>query len=202
MSQVFGYPVLRRAHSDDPIRPRRASPFSRDLQTVGEAGCQLEWVYSAQILCFLVADQINDARFCWKRVPRNLAGSEEIQGVRGLLEALWEKDYVRFHGLTQSRQWSDLLSSLVAALVEATRSRTIRVVSEAYTTISLNDLAKFLSCTGDVAAKVAESHAWALDASTGMLKVTPPSRAQGSTQIPENSLEEMTKYVVHLDMQN
>merc|ERR1712087_302865 len=102
-----------------------------ELETVGEAGCQLEWVYSAQILCFLVADQINDARFCWKRVPRNLAGSEEIQGVRGLLEALWEKDYVRFHGLTQSRQWSDLLSSLVAALVEATRSRTIRVVSEA-----------------------------------------------------------------------
>ena len=159
-------------------------------------------MYSAQILCFLVADQINDARFCWKRVPKNLAGGEEIQGVRGLLEALWEKNYIRFHGLTQSRQWSDLLNPLVAALVEATRSRTIRVVSEAYTTISLSDLAKFLSCTGDAAVKVAETHAWALDASTGMLSVTPPSRAQGSIQIPENSLEEMTKYVVHLDMQN
>merc|ERR1711907_125472 len=35
-----------------------------ELETDGEEGCQLVWVYTAQIVCYLITGRLNEARFC------------------------------------------------------------------------------------------------------------------------------------------
>ena len=143
-------------------------------------------------------------------MPEALQGSEELQGVRGVLLALWEKDYVGFHKSAASRQWGDLLSPLMGVLSAKTRDRVQRVVSRAYTTVSLDTLVSLLACTRDEGLRVVAQNSWAYDPATGTITIGKGkdgahgsgSHSGAAEHIPSTSLSEMTKYVIHLDANN
>jgi len=148
---------------------------------------------------------VNDARFCWKRVPDTLRENAEIQNVCKVLKTLWEKDYVGFHKNVSAHPWSELLLPLMGQLAAETRSRVQRIITKAYTSISLDALTSMLACTMDEALQVVEKNGWKLDPSSNTIEISDKAcedSSEGSRYIPGTGLEEMTKYVLHLDMQN
>ena len=166
-----------------------------------DSSCQNPAVYSIQIVSHLISNELNDARFCWKRVPSTLRQEGDIQSVSKLLESLWDKDYVGFHQNVASLQWSSTLQGPVQALVEEVKRKIEGTIAKAYTTISLGDLAPILGSSRDQVLHVIEKNQWKLDAASDMVTVR-SSTEKAAPMKPiaaQASLQEMTKYVVHLD---
>jgi alkylated DNA nucleotide flippase Atl1 len=158
-------------------------------------------VYSIQIVSHLISNKLNDARLCWKRIPSALRQEGDIRSVGKVLESLWDKDYVGFHRNVASSQWSSAIQGPIHALVEEVRLKIEGVIAQAYTTISLGDLASILGSSRDQVLRAIERNGWELDTSSAM--VTVKSSAGKAAPIKpigaRASLQEMTKYVVHLD---
>merc|ERR1711904_379448 len=163
-----------------------------------EDTCQLEWVYAIQMISHMIANQLNDARFCWKRVPETLRQSGELRAICKVLESLWDKDYVGFHAKASAYEWSELLQPLMSVLAGEVKAKIEALISQVYTSISLEDLSTILPTSKEEVNKVIEKNGWKLDAGSNMVKITKQD-VESDKSIPESSLQQMTKYVVHLD---
>ena len=151
------------------------------------------WVYTAQIVCYLITGRLNEARFCWKRVPQSLLGDTEMQAVQKVVQTLWEKDYAGFHKSIADHPWGELLLPLMPTLADETRSRVERIVSKAYTTISVETLMSMLAYSHEKVLQLASENAWELDTDKQMIRVV-DAAASSDSSTRRRGLEQLFRY--------
>lgn len=158
-----------------------------DLDACGDS------LYSFQILGHLYNDDLNDARFCWKRVPESRRGGQELGAVFPLLEALWRNDYKAFYAAAAAVQWPGDLGPLVLALRARVAAKAERLVEKAYTSIAIEE---YEALTGQKPGK-----GWDVDATNKFLVRSADANrgVQEAAAFSDATLGEITKYVVALD---
>jgi len=110
-----------------------------------------EQLYAAEIVGHLYNDNLNEARFCWKRTPDAVKQTATMQMVHRLLQCLWSKAYREFHPAIAAFQWADPFGGLVKALNEKIVSKIEAIIEQAYSIISVRDFASFLALSPEQA---------------------------------------------------
>ncbi|KAL4534496.1 hypothetical protein Ndes2526A_g05391 [Nannochloris sp. 'desiccata'] len=155
-----------------------------------------EWPHAAHIIAHIYSNNLEDARFVYKRTPETIITSNsDIQAAFSLLQRLWVKDYEGIWGAL-AYSWPAPLQSLVAALRTQLQERTLLLVQRAYSNVSISNLSRLLGISEQETASVVAQRGWEVQ-ENGLL--LPASPATGSAFEPsETDLQKIAQYVVFL----
>ncbi|KAK6143736.1 hypothetical protein DH2020_024084 [Rehmannia glutinosa] len=131
-----------------------------------------EWPYAIHLLGHIYINDINSARFLWKKIPLAVKESQpEVSAVWKIGQRLWMKDYGGVHEAIREFNWSPQTQGMVAAFSELYTKRMFELLLSAYSTISIQDTALFLGMNEDDATNYALQQGWSVDPASRMLTV-------------------------------
>ncbi|KAL8540661.1 hypothetical protein ACS0TY_002053 [Phlomoides rotata] len=170
------------------------------LQAASEGlGFDEEWPYAVHLLGHFYVNDINSARFLWKKIPLAVKESQpEVSAVWKIGQRLWMKDYSGVHGAIREFNWSAQSQEMVAAFSHLYTKRMFELLLSAYSTISIRDTALFLGMKEDEAANYALQQGWTLDSTSQMLTVEKQAVAT-EQKLDPSKLQRLTEYVFHLE---
>ncbi|CAI9765343.1 unnamed protein product [Fraxinus pennsylvanica] len=133
---------------------------------------QDEWPYAIHLLGHIYINDINSARFLWKRIPLAVKESQpEVLAAWKIGQKLWTRDYAGVHEAIREFNWSPEAQGIVTSFSELYTKRIFELLVSAYSTISTHDTALFLGLNASDAANYALERGWTLDHASKMLTV-------------------------------
>ena len=133
-------------------------------------------VYKVHLLAYMLTEQLDSARFLWKRIPAELKGGDaELRALWAIGTAMWQKDHAGMMAALSAHAWSPpLVAQLASALLSAQLERSFAALG-AYSSIPAAKLAAKLGVPVAKVEELAAAHSWTADAVTGALKPCSPS---------------------------
>jgi len=169
------------------------------LQTASRGATTDEWPYAAHLLAYLYLNDLNSARFFWKSLPQEVKDARpELVVVWRIGQSLWNRDYAGVYTTAQGFEWGPELADFITAFLESYRKRIFQLLTSAYSTISVPDVAHFMGMSEEDATNFAVENGWSLDASTNMLTVKKP-KTQTNQKLDASKLQRLTECVFHLE---
>jgi len=155
-------------------------------------------MYSVHLLGYLITDDLVNARFLWKRIPKEIKkNDQEIVAIWNIGKALWNEDHFQFYQHLESYKWGPLTSTLVDILKEKYRQRTFELLSNAYSIVSIDTISQHLGLSRENTIKMVKSQGWE-EVEGSLFKPVPYIHREGpSTNI--KNLHSLTDYVVFLE---
>lgn len=102
-------------------------------------------LYGPLLLTYLIENEIHNARFLWRRIPKKVKESDpELNAIWVIGQNVWNRKYADIYLSAQAYNWSPGTVLFVQAFVERFRERTFRLIANAYSNISAGDLAILL----------------------------------------------------------
>ncbi|XP_025744879.1 COP9 signalosome complex subunit 8 isoform X5 [Callorhinus ursinus] len=152
-------------------------------------------VYGQLLALYLLHNDMNNARYLWKRIPPAIkSANSELGGIWSVGQRIWQRDFPGIYTTINAHQWSETVQPIMEALRDATRRRAFALVSQAYTSIIADDFAAFVGLPVEEAVKVTG----ALDVSFN--RFIPLSEPAPVPPIPnEQQLARLTDYVAFLE---
>ncbi|RQM17456.1 hypothetical protein DD237_001436 [Peronospora effusa] len=158
--------------------------------------------YASSLLLLLLSKDLNDARFLWKRTAIEIKEtSEELQKVWEIGKALWHRNLAAAY-VAMDYNWSPMLQGLVEALKISTREATAELLSVAYSTISIADVALALGfARQEDALQYCSSLNWDVSEAEQLVWPKPMASVQRgpSTTVDLDQLDMLSKTVLHLE---
>jgi len=156
-------------------------------------------LYACQLITYLILDDLNNARFLWKRMSPGVKKSvPELTAIWAIGQNLWNRKYSDLYNSIQNFTWSPNIAPLIILLADAVRTRTFNLISKAYSSISIDDCSVFLGITPKDTITLATNNGWKYDASTKTL--TPKSfEAPKQQKTGLEQLTQLTEYVMYLE---
>lgn len=158
-------------------------------------------VYASYLLIVLLSKNLNDARFLWKRIPiETKQGSEELCNVWEVGKALWQRNLGGAY-TAMDYDWSPSLQGLVEALKLSTREDAAELLSRAYSTISIGDVALALGfARHEDAVQYCLSLGWEVSTVDLLVLPKPLANARRTALTPDlDQLDTLAKAVLHLE---
>ncbi|CAG8687816.1 21335_t:CDS:2 [Cetraspora pellucida] len=159
----------------------------------------LEDFYNTFLLGYLLEQDLPSARFLWKRLGDNVKGnSKELRSIWDVGVALWQRDYDNTYKLIDSNTWSPVIAPLMEQLCENLRERMLALLSEAYSSITIDDVGRYLGLPREKVLSVTDERGWTVDLSTNMLQ--PKKIVQEALQSTSlANFSQLTDLVIHLE---
>ncbi|AQK43691.1 COP9 signalosome complex subunit 8-like [Zea mays] len=169
------------------------------LQAASKGTNTDEWPYSVHLLAHLYINDLNSARFFWKSLPQEVKDTRpELAAVWRIGQCLWNRDYAGVNTAAQGFEWGPDLTEFITAFLESYRQRIFKLLTSAYSTISVADVAHFMGMSEEDATNYAVQIGWSLGAATKMLTVKKP-KAQINQKLDASKLQRLTECVFHLE---
>ncbi|OEL29959.1 COP9 signalosome complex subunit 8 [Dichanthelium oligosanthes] len=206
------------------------------LQTASRGATTDEWPYAVHLLAHLYLNDLNSARFFWKSLPQEVKDARpELTAVWSIGQCLWNRDYAGVYTAAQGFEWDPNLADFITAFLgeyqifvcydtESYRKRIFQLLTSAYSTIIVADVAHFMGMSEEDATNCmflnpptfdclrfrlclecvssawedAVQNGWSLDAATNMLTVKKP-KAQTNQKLDASKLQRLTECVFHLE---
>ncbi|URD88163.1 peroxidase [Musa troglodytarum] len=160
---------------------------------------QEDWPFTVHLLGHIFANDLNSARFLWKSIPQGFKESKpELVAAWRIGQCLWTRDYAGVYDAIRGFEWSPEVAGLVAAFSENYTKKMFQLLSSAYSTIGVADVAHFLGMSEDEATNYALQHGWTMDSPSKMLTVKKP-RIITEQKLDPSRLQRLTEYVFHLE---
>ncbi|KAJ8756186.1 hypothetical protein K2173_024733 [Erythroxylum novogranatense] len=160
---------------------------------------QDEWPYAIHLLGHFYVDDINSARFLWKSIPVSVKENrQELVAVWKIGQRLWTRDYAGVHEAINGFDWSQDTKIVVTAFSELYTKRMFQLLLSAYSTISIQDTARFLGMSEDDATNYVSRHGWIVDHASRMLTVKKQPLV-AEQKLDPDKLQRLTEYVFHLE---
>ena len=104
-------------------------------------------------------------------------------------------------GQPKSASWHEVddNSENAVCVAENVRKRAVHLVSHAYSSISMDDLAAFVGMPVDQAVLAATEQGWKVDVGAGMVKPCRPSSNHNQGASSEDQLYKLTEFVSFLE---
>ncbi|CAM6034139.1 unnamed protein product [Sphagnum compactum] len=159
-----------------------------------------DWPYAIQILAHVFNHDLNSARFVWKRTPDAVKQSNpELVAAWKIVQCMWMHDHAGVYAALRAYGWASDVQQVVAAVGEDYSHGMLKLLSTAYSTVSVVDAAAFLGLSeNDVVTFTSQQHGWVLDPATKMLTVM-PMVAAATKKTDSSQLQNLTEYVFHLE---
>lgn len=160
---------------------------------------QNEWPYAIHLLGHIYVNDINSARFLWKTIPVVVKERQpEVQAAWKIGQKLWTRDYAGVHEAFREFSWSLEVHAVVSAFSALYTKRMFDLLLSAYSTISIEDTARFLGMNEDDATRYAVERGWTIDPSSKMLTVKKQILASDQ-RLDSSKLQRLTECVFHLE---
>ncbi|KAJ7344649.1 hypothetical protein JRQ81_000599 [Phrynocephalus forsythii] len=115
---------------------------SQELEAPG--GIATPPVYAQLLALYLLHNDMNNARYLWKRIPPAIkSANPELGAIWTVGQRIWQRDFPGIYTAIAAHQWSESIQPIMEALRDATRRRAFGLVSQAYTSICADDFAAF-----------------------------------------------------------
>ncbi|GAX73852.1 hypothetical protein CEUSTIGMA_g1302.t1 [Chlamydomonas eustigma] len=158
-----------------------------------------DWPCALHLLGHIYNQNLNDARFLWKRIPASVKqNNPELEAVWRLLQFAWSRQYQGLWQALQGYQWSTQLQPLIESLVIKMREHLLDLISTAYATVTPAKIALLCGMTQAETLSTCRLLGWQIDDSTGMCKVL-PKNTEGKKLDSAANLQQMTEYMIHLE---
>ncbi|XP_066346758.1 COP9 signalosome complex subunit 8-like [Miscanthus floridulus] len=168
------------------------------LQAASKGATTDEWPYSVHLLAHFYINDLNSARFFWKSLPQEVKDTRpEFAAVWRTGQCLWNRDYAGVNTAAQGFEWGPDLADFITAVLEL-QQRIFKLLTSAYSTISVADVAHFMGMSEEDATNYAVQNGWSLDAATRMLTVK-KLKAQTNQKLDGSKLQRLTECVFHLE---
>eukprot|EP00124_Ichthyophonus_hoferi_P004286 Ihof_evm3s454 gene=Ihof_evmTU3s454 len=138
--------------------------------------CQSD-VYIALLLTYLIQNELDYARFVWKRIPFNVkAACPPLVATWQVGSQLWSGYHTGvFHAIENLRTvLQPIHQGLLSSLIDNYQHRVFDLISKAYVCISISDAVNLMGCTHDRLLEVAFAANWTLDGNTAMIRPIEP----------------------------
>ncbi|CAL5027503.1 unnamed protein product [Urochloa decumbens] len=169
------------------------------LQVASKGAATDEWPYAVHLLAHLYLNDLNSARFFWKSLPQEVKDARpELAAVWRIGQCLWNRDYAGVYTAAQGFEWGPDLSDFITAFLESYRKRIFQLLTSAYSTIIVADVAHFMGMSEEDATNYAVQNGWSLDAATKMLTVK-KQKVQTNQKLDASKLQRLTECVFHLE---
>uniref|UniRef100_A0A224XZB0 COP9 signalosome complex subunit 8 n=1 Tax=Panstrongylus lignarius TaxID=156445 RepID=A0A224XZB0_9HEMI len=166
----------------------------QELQApIGVATPQL---YSKLLAIYLYQHDLCNAKFLWKRIPASLKSENaELRNIWAVGKTMWQRDMKAFYTLVSKTDWTENVASIMAALKDSVRERCLNLVSNAYSSVTVDSVAQLLGVV-DVAS-LAKEHGWSVEGNlVSPVRKTIPHIYITST---EEQLHRLTSFVSILE---
>ncbi|XP_074640988.1 COP9 signalosome complex subunit 8-like [Tubulanus polymorphus] len=170
---------------------------TQELESPG--GIATPQTYGQLLAVYLLQNDLPNAKFLWKRIPVTIKSTDaELTQIWAVGQKMWHRD---FPGIYQclNKEWSENMKNLMTALTEATKIRAFNLVSQAYSSISIDDFAAFVGVSTDNAINVAVEHGWAADDQNKVIIPKKPENTQCAVIPSEQHLSRLTDFVSFLE---
>uniref|UniRef100_A0A9L0K0J7 COP9 signalosome complex subunit 8 n=1 Tax=Equus asinus TaxID=9793 RepID=A0A9L0K0J7_EQUAS len=132
-------------------------------------------VYGQLLALYLLHNDMNNARYLWKRIPPAIkSANSELGGIWSVGQRIWQRDFPGIYTTINAHQWSETVQPIMEALRDATRRRAFTLVSQAYTSIIADDFAAFVGLPVEEAVKGILEQGWQADSTTRMVMPKKP----------------------------
>ncbi|XP_070588391.1 COP9 signalosome complex subunit 8 isoform X2 [Erythrolamprus reginae] len=125
---------------------------TQELEAPG--GITTSPVYAQLLALYLLYNDMNNARYLWKRIPAAIKSANlELGAIWAVGQRIWQRDFPGIYTTIDAYQWSESIQPIMEALKDATRRRAFGLVSRAYPSISADDFAAFVGLPVEEAVK-------------------------------------------------
>ncbi|KAL7643969.1 UNVERIFIED_CONTAM: hypothetical protein RMT77_005981 [Armadillidium vulgare] len=156
-------------------------------------------IYQQLLAIYLLQNELSAAKFLWKRIPTNSKSSTpELAKIWEVGQNLWQRDFQGVYS-SISKDWSPSVKPIMEALKEKLSERAINLVSLAYASIGLDDLAQILNLSREDALARAKELLWTFDQATQMVFPTKPKPKMHAPLPSEDQLRRLAEYVSFLE---
>ncbi|PSN42702.1 hypothetical protein C0J52_23397 [Blattella germanica] len=156
-------------------------------------------VYAQLLAIYLYQNDLCNAKYLWKRIPQNVKNSHaELVNIWKVGQKMWQRDFPGVYAALNV-DWSENVGNIMNALLENVRKRAVYLVSHAYSSIGMDDLAAFVGMPCDQAVKAASDQGWVVDAPCRMVRPCRPPASQNQGASSEDQLYKLTEFVSFLE---
>eukprot|EP00243_Klebsormidium_subtile_P011081 TRINITY_DN6122_c0_g1_i2.p1 TRINITY_DN6122_c0_g1~~TRINITY_DN6122_c0_g1_i2.p1 ORF type:complete len:182 (+),score=9.55 TRINITY_DN6122_c0_g1_i2:295-840(+) len=158
-----------------------------------------DWPYVLHLLGHVILQDLNSARFLWKRIPQPIKLSNpELQAAWRIVQALWQHDRPGVHRALKGYAWTQPAQGLVSAIAEEFGIQMFKLLSTAYSSMYVDEAARILGVNNAETTALALQRGWSVDPSSNILTTTKSS--EGAEQKTDVShLQNLTDYVFQLE---
>jgi len=175
---------------------RHCEAFELDLRHTEEPQPVSVAVYKVHLLAYLLTEQVDAARFLWKRMPAGThALDPELAAIWEVGKQMWQKQPAGVQAALRSVPWSQpLVASLAARLQADTLQSSFKQMGAAYNTVAAPVLAQRLGVEEARVHELAAAAGWVASAETGLYAPCAPAEDKQRTTGLEQ-LQALTEYV-------
>ncbi|XP_018092932.1 COP9 signalosome complex subunit 8 isoform X1 [Xenopus laevis] len=186
--------------AQNPVSFQRLQEQCEEQELEAPGGIASPQVYNQLLALYLLHNDLNNARYLWKRIPSAIKSSHsELGGIWEVGQKIWQRDFPGIYTSISAYQWSENIQQIMEAVRDATQQRAFGLVSQAYTSISADDFAAFVGLPVEEAVKGVLEQGWQADSATGMVMPKKPDSAPLSLIPNEQQLARLTDYVAFLE---
>ncbi|KAE8580197.1 hypothetical protein XENTR_v10024350 [Xenopus tropicalis] len=186
--------------AQNPVSFQRLQEQCEEQELEAPGGIANPQVYSQLLALYLLHNDMNNARYLWKRIPPAIKSAHsELGGIWEVGQKIWQRDFPGIYTSISACQWSEAIQPVMEAVRDATRRRAFGLVSQAYTSISADDFAAFVGLSVEEAVKGVIEQGWQADLATRMVMPKKPDSAPLSLIPNEQQLARLTDYVAFLE---
>ncbi|XP_078537495.1 COP9 signalosome complex subunit 8 [Lissotriton helveticus] len=186
--------------AESPVSFRKMLEQSEEQELEAPGGISTPQVYSQLLALYLLHNDMNNARYLWKRIPPAIrSANAELGNIWSVGQRIWQKDFPGIYTSIAAHSWSENIQVIMEALRDATRQRAFGLVSQAYTSISADDFATFVGLPVEDAVKGVLEQGWQADSATRMVMPKKPESAPVALIPNEQQLARLTDYVAFLE---
>jgi len=125
--------------------PKTVVCEQKELEEGGQLTKDSELNFCLQILANLIKQDLHNARFVWRRVPRELKKrSKDLQSIWRVVQALWAREPRQFYSSIETYAWPTVLQPWIVALTDTTRAKYRSLIAKGYSTISVDSCCQML----------------------------------------------------------
>ena len=157
-------------------------------------------VYKVHLAAYLLCNQLENARFLWKRLEVGPRDAEpELCALWAVGKAMWVKDHALTQSLITGFSWSPpLMGMLMERLQREHLKRCFSDAARVYTRVSADALSKLLGVPVDTVQQMANDAGWTTDAESGAFVPCVPEEPKPSRELTE-TLGRLTDYIAHVE---
>ncbi|XP_059472336.1 COP9 signalosome complex subunit 8 [Neocloeon triangulifer] len=157
--------------------------------------------YTQLLAIYLYHNDLCNAKMLWKRIPEAVKlADEELNAVWRIGQRMWQRDFYLMHlALAQTDSWTEPVAPIMDALKGQVRSRALELIGSAYSSITIESLARLLGETpAQAVASAASQPGWQI-VEGNMVLPKKPAPAPGPPLTSEDQLDKLTEFVSFLE---
>jgi len=151
------------------------------------------------MLAHMLMNELELARFVWKRLPEQLRGDPELRALWEIGKQMWLHEPAAVQAALVAHAWSSaLIETLVKTLQRRSLEGAFRHFGSAYSTIMPETLSAKLGVSVTTVHELALAHGWVLEMTSGAYKPVPTEMPLGDTS-QKDTMQQLTDFVAHLE---